>query len=274
MTMAHCRSGRAALAALAFLLTSTTVAVADETERVDSPTAVATGAARDAAYIATAPLRINKKGALLVGAALATIYATTFIDRPVRNAMDRLHPSSRRDRLGDFGDRNEDVEFLGRSTGALLTSGAFFAGGVAFRNKKAKRVGLMGVEAWFFTDLLIKGFKKGIGRERPSDDGPYRFRPFHGGDAMPSGHAATAFCMASVIASEYDSPWIDAASYGTAGAVAAGRLYRGVHWTSDLVAAAILGITVGKTVHHLYGRDAEGWKVIFAGDRIVLARAF
>src|SRR4029077_2635702 len=121
-------------------------------------------------------------------------------DRPIRNAMLRLHPAGRRAALGDFGNKDEDVEFLGRSTGALLTSGAFFAGGVAFQDKKAKRVGLMGVEAWFFTDLLIKGLKKGIGRERPNDQGPYQFRPFHGGDSMPSGHAATAFCMASVVA--------------------------------------------------------------------------
>src|SRR5262249_31293111 len=66
--------------------------------------------------------------------------------------------------------------------------------------------------------------------------------------SFPSGHATGAFAFASVIASHYDSIWVDVTSYGIAGLVGAARIEQDAHWTSDVVAGALIGGLIG---HHL-----------------------
>jgi len=100
----------------------------------------------------------------------------------------------------------------------------------------------LGVES-----LLTNGpIKACFRRVRPDDDhpddGPLPYgmhRPLT--SSFPSGHAASAFTAATLLAGGPTTPlW-----YALAAAVAASRVYTQMHHTSDVVAGAALGLALG-----------------------------
>ena len=103
---------------------------------------------------------------------------------------------------------------------------------------------------------------------------PYDFDSFSGKSSLPSGHTSTAFCLATVISSEYKSGLVATAAYGTATMVGFSRLYRDVHWASDVVVSAVLGVAIGKATHDLYGTNPRNWEIILDGQGAKVSRKF
>ena len=107
-----------------------------------------------------------------------------------------------------------------------------------------------------------------VGRERPDAGGdPDELFPFslagrH--ESFPSGHTAAAFALAATAAHEIHSPLAAPLAYGAAGAVAWSRLYRNVHWSSDVVAGALVGIGSAQLARRLLPRPLEGRRVSLA----------
>ncbi|HEY9856728.1 MAG TPA: phosphatase PAP2 family protein, partial [Stenomitos sp.] len=62
--------------------------------------------------------------------------------------------------------------------------------------------------------------------------------------SFPSGHAAVSFAAATVLA-DYN-PKLAWPAYGIAALVSYSRIYNGLHYPSDILAGALLGIGVGK----------------------------
>ena len=54
--------------------------------------------------------------------------------------------------------------------------------------------------------------------------------------------------MASVIANHYDETWVSYSSYTVAGLVGVARIYHDAHFASDVLAGALIGTLVGKSV--------------------------
>ena len=103
------------------------------------------------------------------------------------------------------------------------------------------KVGLTGVIA---TALVSEAIKRQLCRSRPCDCGDAGEWGTDGARSFPSGHAGTAFATATAIAFTVDDPRIGAAAFATAGVLAGGRVIADRHWTSDILAGAVLGTAV------------------------------
>jgi len=92
-------------------------------------------------------------------------------------------------------------------------------------------------------------FKVVMGRARPNaGEGPDSFAPFSSNASFPSGHTTQAFAVASVVAAHDGRLWVSVLSYGLAGSVGFARIEQDAHWSSDVLAGAILGTVVGNAV--------------------------
>ena len=100
-------------------------------------------------------------------------------------------------------------------------------------------------------DLAIKAITR---RKRPSDvstGAPFNDTFFSGGkspfkgSSFPSGHAAGAFAVATVVAARYHTHrWVPWAVYGFATAISFSRVTSSSHFPSDIFLGAALGYTI------------------------------
>lgn len=92
------------------------------------------------------------------------------------------------------------------------------------------------------TNALVHALKALIGRARP----PAELQLAEtSSDSFPSGHAAGAAVVALVVGALCARWWVRVALWVWALAVMYSRLYLGVHWLSDVVAGAVVGVAVG-----------------------------
>ncbi|HNN11936.1 MAG TPA: phosphatase PAP2 family protein [Anaerolineales bacterium] len=90
---------------------------------------------------------------------------------------------------------------------------------------------------------VVLAVKFMVKRKRPEGEwgGIYRNTDPH---SFPSGHAARAFLIA-VVATVLTPPWVAAILWLWAPLVALARVAMGVHYLSDIIVGAVLGILVG-----------------------------
>lgn len=177
------------------------------------------------------------------GLGLGLVLASSALDEPVHSALDRRH-SSDLDRLAD------GIRPLGQEAGIALFAGAWAVGKATHRPKWVA-LGQDGLEASLIASgLLVPALKSMAGRPRPRDSHSIeeQFDFFSGEQSFPSGEAAQAFALASVLASHSDSRWVQGAAYGVAGLLAVNRIALDAHWTSDVVAGALIGTAIGRWV--------------------------
>jgi undecaprenyl-diphosphatase len=93
--------------------------------------------------------------------------------------------------------------------------------------------------------LVVALLKESIDRPRPAhaDPGIATAVETPGSPSFPSGHTATAFAAAAVVGAIY--PRLRWPLYSLAALVGLSRIYLGVHFTLDVLAGAILGISIG-----------------------------
>jgi len=133
----------------------------------------------------------------------------------------------------------------------------FYLYGHYFDNKKAKRAALLSLESFVATGIFTQVIKFSGHRHRPSSgdssttwDGP-GLSSFH--SSFPSGHASSAFAIATVIASEYENmAIIPPLSYGIATLTALSRVNDNAHWASDVFFGSGIGYFTGKAIVSLH----------------------
>lgn len=213
----------------------------------------------DALCVLGSPVHWGGEGWVIAGGTVAGIVIIgAFADTNVRQHM-LTHQSPVLD------DLTRVVEPFGQEY-SLAVLGAYGLVGLVFHDADARDTAIDGVLASLLASgIITPSLKLVIGRVRPNaTDDPLKFEPFQGSNdtAMPSGHATQAFAVASVISAHSDHFWVSASAYGLASLVAFSRLYHNAHWTSDVVAGALIGTLVGRTVVAVNQR-------IRAGDRSV-----
>jgi len=99
--------------------------------------------------------------------------------------------------------------------------------------------------------------KEGIRRERPYEAltdvqtnhldsaDPYSF---------PSGHATGSFALATLLTLRYPKPEVYIPAFAWAGLVGYGRIYFGLHYPSDVLAGALIGVGSAYLVYRCQGK--------------------
>ncbi|HEV7472836.1 MAG TPA: phosphatase PAP2 family protein [Pyrinomonadaceae bacterium] len=155
---------------------------------------------------------------------------------------------------GDNLERLRISKSISRFGSLYATAGAagvFYLTGRATHNDRLRETGVLGAEALIDSALVVQALKTASQRQRPPvDDSSGEF--FDGGSSFPSGHAISAWSLATVVAQEYGHrrPMVQIAAYGLATAVSLSRYTGRNHFLSDVLVGSALGYGIGRYVYH------------------------
>jgi membrane-associated phospholipid phosphatase len=206
---------------------------------------------KDQKGIFTSPFHIKKKDLKWLAPLAAATGAAFAFDH---SAMQ--HVSTDPSRVNDFRTASN---FTGIYAPVAAAGTAMLAG--TFRHDDHLReTGMLAMTAMIDTQLLNTFLKFGVERARPSANGvgssAGAFWPngkiSSSLDSFPSGHTATAFAVAHVIADEYPGWKVKLAVYGLAAATGFERVAGREHFPSDVLVGGAVGYLVGGYVfnHH------------------------
>ena len=142
-------------------------------------------------------------------------------------------------------------------------SGALVAGGLLTKNPDMRDTGRDALEAALFANVFTGILKPVFGRERPrQSDGETIFHGFNNNyKSFPSGHATTAWAVASVIAMRTDGWIVPTVAYTLATLVSFNRVNDQAHFFGDVFAGAAIGVSTGRFIvgrHRREEAEAKG----------------
>jgi membrane-associated phospholipid phosphatase len=189
----------------------------------------------------TAPLRWDSQDWLFFGGALLAVGASREFDGRVRT-----HFATAGDSQLNGKDRNALRDAV--PAVALIAGTALYAGFIGDSDGYRETWSLL--EAGVFSTATSEILTLAAGRERPdATSSPNQWR--HSGDSFPSVHASAAFAVGTVFAESGNDEyrWIRRIlGYGVAAGTGYIRVRDNVHWLSDTVAGAALGIATARFV--------------------------
>lgn len=157
---------------------------------------------------------------------------------------------------------------LGRAANHGVLWGGTAAAIAVFGSAGARKAAVRGMASLALASATINTVGKwSVRRARPRLDGVPAVRQLSTQPqttSFPSGHSASAFAFAAGLALE--SPGWGAVVAPVAASVAFSRVYTGVHYPSDVVAGAVLGVAAGFVVRRL-ARDAQEARVVPGDER-------
>lgn len=198
----------------------------------------------DQKKIWTSPFRVRSKDAkwsvpLAIG--FATLVAT---DRRTLSFVDRA---------GSLPIASRYVS-NGGAYGAGGIAAGFYLVGKLTKNRKAQETGLLAAESLIDAGIVTQALKLITQRQRPNDDAG-RGRFFTRGNSFPSGHAASVWAVATIVAYEYhDHPIVRYGAFAAATAVSLSRYSGRKHFLSDILVGSAIGFSIGRFVyrtHHI-----------------------
>jgi membrane-associated phospholipid phosphatase len=160
-----------------------------------------------------------------------------------------------RDHARNLDDINDVFDGPITSAEIAIVPASFLLVGYIRHDSYATSTALLAGEAYANSavlDLALKGITR---RKRPADvvagnsfnDTFFNSGKSALGSAFPSGHAAGAFAVATVIARRYrNHRWVPWVAYGCATAISFSRLTTRAHFPSDVFLGAALGYTIAR----------------------------
>jgi membrane-associated phospholipid phosphatase len=201
-------------------------------------------AVKDAEDLATAPLRWHRAEWLRFAEGSAIVLAAYTVD-------DQLVRAASRQQNHVLNNYLHRVTPLGGGYGFDLAA-LLAVGGYLKDDDRMMDAGIDAVESSLAASGVVTPvLKTVVGRARPNKDlGKHSFHPFNTSDqSFPSGHATSAFAIASAIATRYDdSRFVPALAYSLATSVAIARVHSRVHFASDVLAGGLIGHAIAKSI--------------------------
>ncbi|MFL6208262.1 MAG: phosphatase PAP2 family protein [Pyrinomonadaceae bacterium] len=147
---------------------------------------------------------------------------------------------------------SRDISYAGNLYATAGVATAFYLAGRATGNQRARETGLLGGEALINSGIVYAVLKSATQRPRPGhDDSQGEF--FDGGHSFPSGHATSAWALATVIAHEYGKRRaVQIGAYGLATAVSIARFTGRNHFLSDTLVGSAIGYGIGRYVYRAH----------------------
>jgi hypothetical protein len=196
----------------------------------------------------TSPLRWDSTDWLMFGGTVAAVAAAHEFDGKVRDHFAGKSP------VLDGKDRNSTRDAL---PAAALVAGTWALGWMLYDEHAGRVEAFRMLEAGALSSITAEIFKYGAGRARPNET--LRVDDWRkGGSSFPSLHVSAAFAIGTVFAEsggdEYR--WVRrVVGFGMASGITYERLHGNVHWLSDVVAGAAIGISTGAfTLNRRYSR--------------------
>jgi membrane-associated phospholipid phosphatase len=161
-------------------------------------------------------------------------------------------------------------KLLGSAPGLAVISLGTYAFGRATDNRTVSHLGMDLLRSAAVSGVLTYAVKLSVRRHRPAGGG-FKCCSF------PSGHASSTFALASVLWRHLG--WKAAVpTYTVATYVALSRLHEDVHFLSDVVFGAAIGIVSGRAVvhhdRHFYGMRIQPMPVPGGGIGVMVAGSF
>ncbi|HEX2536130.1 MAG TPA: phosphatase PAP2 family protein [Chitinophagaceae bacterium] len=169
-------------------------------------------------------------------------------DEPIKDFLQRNR--------NPFLDEAAEVVYpLGNKFPPVLLAGMYVAG-VVSGNRRLEHSSLRVAKSLAIATAFYTSTKVLIRRQRPvRANHPRQFTaPFNKNDytSLPSGHANTAFAVATAFALEYrEHKWVPWVAYSLATMTGLSRMYQNRHWTSDVILGSAIGHFVTRTVYRL-----------------------
>ncbi len=223
------------------------------------------GYLRDGKHIVTSPARWDGGDWLVASAVVGTAAGLSLADEEIHGWF--------QDSRSDTSDSIASiVEPAGDGLAVVPSLGGLCLYGYLADDSRMGRASLLALESYVVSGIITNVIKFSGHRHRPSaDDGAYEWDgPGFSGDnlSFPSGHATTAFAVASVFASEYeDTGYVPFIAYSVATLAALSRIHDNQHWASDVFFGSAIGYFTGKTIYSLHTGKRTKLTVIPLLDR-------
>ncbi|MFZ2490836.1 MAG: phosphatase PAP2 family protein [Thermoanaerobaculia bacterium] len=148
------------------------------------------------------------------------------------------------------------VNRFGGGMNPALVIAFFLVAGIAYADRRWVQHAVGMAMAGLAAGLVAQVIKHLVGRARPELWlGPEHYAP-GSSTSFPSGHTVGAFALAGVLVFSARSPGLRVAAFVLACAVGLSRIVSFRHWSSDVVASAILGLFAALVV--VRGLRTEG----------------
>jgi len=214
---------------------------------------------RDAVSVFSSPAHWKGKKLFTLAAVAGTGILCFAFDQNIKEFSDVNNK-------GLFDDIWESITNSGNGVflGGLIAS--YYIVGEIFKLDDMRKTALLGIESFVISGVMVGILKYTIGRARPyTGESATSFHPFSSTSSnysFPSGHATSAFSVATVIAEHSKEFLVDVVAYGMATLVAMSRIHKNKHWVSDVFIGSAIGYFVGKKISDLNrGDSAERLKI-------------
>jgi membrane-associated phospholipid phosphatase len=187
------------------------------------------------------------------------------VDQGIQNWVQDHRSSSSEDIFKAIDHLGDGVVLFG-----LIT--ALYVSGEVSDNNSLRKTALLSLESFLTSGIVVIGLKSAVGRARPwTDESSHSFHPFSTRSrfaSFPSGHACSAFAVATVIADQSKNVYIDILAYSLATLAAISRVHIDEHWASDILVGSAIGYFVAKKICALdRNRDSNKVKLGFQFSR-------